>query len=156
MLAVMTLMMLSPWDAPVLPAERTGSHVMQQCTEDDARSRANMANMANMANQSQLPAPIAPRHDEIRPPKIRRGVPPEALVALGATLFVAGTSMRLPAPVYMEIRPDTDPWREPAARAAYTTYTHSDPQIALGAVGTVFQAVGAGLLRRGIQGMRMR
>jgi hypothetical protein len=147
MLAVMTLMMLSPWDAPVLPAERTGSHVMQQCTEDDARSRANI---------SQMPAPIAPRHDEIRPPKVRRGVPPEALVALGATLFVAGTSMRVPAPVYMEIRPDTDPWREPAARAAYTTYTHSDPQIALGAVGTVFQAVGAGLLRRGIQGMRMR
>jgi hypothetical protein len=150
MLAALTLLALSPWDAPAMPPGRFEPHVVQRCTEDDARASKIASSHAS------VPVPVPPRGDEVRPPKVRRGAPPEASIAAGVTMIAVGTALRFPAPVYMEIRPDADPWREPTARAGYTSYTHSSRQIGLGAAGTVFQAIGVGLLRRGVAGVRAR
>jgi hypothetical protein len=143
------LVALSPWQPPAVPAERFEPHVMQQCTE--ASVRRSLAAVHEPPKPKPKAIPMVLPGDEIKPPTIRRGPAPEALIALGATMLVAGSAMRFPAPIYMEVTPEADPWREPAARAAYTSYTHPPRQLALGTVGTVFQAVGAGLLRRGIQ-----
>lgn len=144
-LALHTLLALTPWQPPTLPSERFEPRALQQCTEQTA------SRPRTRAGQRAVLAPPAARGDEIRPPKVRRGPPPVAMIAAGATLLVAGAALRFPAPMYIEMTPGTNPWSQPGARAAITSYTHSTPQIALGAAGTIVQALGASLLRHGIR-----
>jgi hypothetical protein len=140
------VLMASPWQAPPTPPEPFEPRVLQMCRDDGASSPALATTPATM------PPRTTPHGETVRPPTIRRGVSPMALVLGGAAVFATGTGLRLPSAIYMEVTPDADPWREPAARAAYTSYTHETRELALGTVGTIFQAVGVGLIRRGLQG----
>lgn len=78
-------------------------------------------------------------------------------MAGGLGLFVLGTAMKVPAPAYMEIDPKADPFS--GGSTAKVGYSRSYPgqneqTVVLGTVGTVIQAVGAGLLSRGVERRR--
>lgn len=139
---------LSPWKAPGFDPANVERHKMQQCFEDDERHGREAAETAVAPSR-------APATDAVRPAQIRRGPPPAAFIAAGATLLAAGTAMRVPSPMFLELQPPGDPSGR-TITAGYTSYTHTPRQVALGAVGTVLQAIGAGALQHGLQQYRSR
>jgi hypothetical protein len=119
---------------------------METCREGDA-----VIEQARPASTLEVTPRRAGRPDvETAMPKSR--LPnPDAYIATAAITLALGTAMKVPAPLYWEVDPQADPFSGGSTlRAGVNTSVQGGRTVALGGVGTVLQAIGVGLLRRGI------
>lgn len=145
----MTVVALSAWAIPQVEVEPP--QPMQVCREGDAPEVETYGADPERTSWERKREDVKAAVPKSRLPNAN------AYIATGAVALAVGTAMKVPAPLYWEVDPQADPFSGASTlRAGMNSSIQGPGTVALGTLGTVFQAVGVGLLRRGVDYKRSR